>query len=70
MPWFTHFIRPARRNLPPGGRNHLRRDRLRTLCGVGVDPWIANPYLIMDPLTGARAYPDCKRCARQAARLS
>lgn len=68
MSWFTHFTRPSRRGLPPGGRNHVRRSRERTLCGLAVDPWIARPYLIMDPLSGGRAYPDCKRCRDLAAR--
>lgn len=68
MTWFTHYTRPARRGLAPGGRNHVRSGGSRTLCGVALPPWLVSRAVICDPLTGSRAYPDCKRCARMARR--
>ncbi len=68
MNWFTHFTRPARRGLAPGGRNHVKRSLERTLCGIELQPWMENRTVVMDPMTGLGAYPDCKRCARIAAR--
>lgn len=68
MNWFTHFTRPARRSLAPNGRNHLRRDSEHTLCGIGLERWMANRIVVRDPLTGVEAYPSCKRCTRLEAR--
>jgi len=64
MNWFTHFTRPARSGVAPGGRNHVRRSSDRTLCGVRLQAWMLNSVIVMDPTTGSGAYPDCKMCAR------
>ena len=68
MNWFTHFTRPVRRGLAPNGRNHVRRDSGHTLCGIGLERWMANRVVILDPLTGDEAYPSCKRCVRLSSR--
>ena len=70
MDWFTHFTRPARVGVPPGGRNHVRRSLTRTLCGLPLPRWLRSHFVILDPCTGAQAYPDCRRCAALAARRS
>ena len=64
MHWFTHYTRPMRKGLPPGGRNHFRCSPLRTQCGVRLQPWLKNQTVIIDALTRRPAYPTCKRCDR------
>ena len=64
MNWFTHFTRPPRKGLPPGGRNHVKRSAFRTLCGVPLQPWLKNGTVIIDALSRRPAYPDCKKCER------
>jgi hypothetical protein len=68
MNWFTHFTRPARSGFAPGGRNHVRRSSDRTLCGVRLQAWMRNRVIVLDPLTGDGAYPDCKVCTRLSER--
>lgn len=64
MTWFTRYSRPARKDLPPGGRNHIKTSSTRTLCGIRLQPWIRYRTLIMDAATRSRAYPDCASCKR------
>lgn len=66
MTWFTHFTRPARKGLAPGGRNHVRRPDGRTLCGIRLPRWMRLRIVVLDPLTGAEAYPTCRRCSHLA----
>jgi len=68
MGWFTHFTRPLRKGIAPGGRNHVRRDLGDTLCGVRMPAWLVGRVVILDPRTGVPAYPDCKRCATLSGR--
>jgi hypothetical protein len=67
MDWFTHYTRPESRVAPPGGRNHVRRSTTRTLCGLRIPAWLVSRTVILDPLTGGPAYPDCRRCAHLSA---
>ena len=64
MKWFTRYSRPARKDLPPGGRNHIETSSTRTLCGVRLQPWIRYRTLVMDVASRKRAYPDCASCRR------
>jgi hypothetical protein len=64
MTWFTRYSRPARKDLPPGGRNHIKTSPTRTLCGIRLQPWILNRPLVMDVASQERAYPDCANCRR------
>ena len=64
MMWFTRYSRPARKGLPPGGRNHIKTSYTRTLCGTRLQPWIRYRTLILDVASGRRAYPDCASCRR------
>ena len=62
MDWFTHYTRPPRKGVAPAGRNHVRLSSTRTLCGLALPAWLASRVVILDPLTSAPAYPDCRRC--------
>jgi len=64
MNWFTHYTRPPRKGLPPGGRNHVKQSPFRTLCGIRLQPWLRNRTVIVDALTRRPAYPSCKKCDR------
>jgi hypothetical protein len=69
MNWFTQYIRPLRKDLPPGGRNHIRKSPTCTLCGITLHAWMKNQALIMEVGSRERAYPDCKTCQRLKTRL-
>ena len=69
MNWFTRYTRPLRKDLPPGGRNHIRKLPTCTLCGIALDAWMKNRTLIMEVGSRKRAYPNCKTCQRLEARL-
>jgi hypothetical protein len=62
MVWFTRYSRPARKGLPPGGRNHIKASSARTLCGIRLEGWIRFQALIVDVASRRRAYPDCASC--------
>ena len=64
MMWFTRYCRPARKGLPPGGRNHIKTCSTRTLCGIRLQRWIRYRTLIVDANSRRRAYPDCASCRR------